>query len=46
MGCRSGIALRVHCSISAWLSSGSGGLRAVPDFRDFAMNPSFDILLP
>jgi hypothetical protein len=44
MGCRSGIALRIHRSISAWLSSGSGGLRVLVDFRDFGMvRPSIEV---
>src|SRR5688500_11178034 len=38
MGCRSGIALRTHFSISAWLSDGVGGVRAVLGLRVFAMD--------
>jgi hypothetical protein len=33
--------LRIQCSISAWLSDGSGGFRAVPGLRDFAIRTLF-----
>src|SRR5687768_5694643 len=36
MGCRSGITRRIQSSMSAWLSDGTGGFRAVFGLRGFA----------